>query len=406
MVKHLALILVICSTSLNAQILWQFDSNGLPSGKPAINKKHVYFANGQNLFALDKQGRKIWHFELGADSYSNLLLADKKLFVLAENGLHAFDLSGNRKWFYAIQDKPLLVEGETWGWGKGQFVDPWAWYRSSPVLVGDKVIFGSSEGTIAVSKETGKLLWKQNTGFTHTQAAVHNNIVVVGSWDNHLYGLNHSDGSVVWKFSARLPQGKHAGWQGWRGFNLSPVIHQGVVYVGSRGTYFYAIEAQTGIEQWSSKHASSWVGSAAVVSEGNVYYGMSDGLTVVGQNALSGNRVLTFNTRFLNFAQPQVDKKHVYFANLAGEVYSIEKLSGATRKLFSSAASQMNYADVVKSGGGLKYKYSVGDNYSHENMRKDILRMFSKLDSVLTLTLDDGILYIGTANGHLLALKL
>ena len=114
----------------------------------------------------------------------------------------------------------------------------------------------------------------------------------------------------------------------WEGFNLDPVVHEGVVYVGNRGTYLYAIDAKTGIEQWSAKHATSWVGSPVVVSDGVLYFGMSDGYSLVGLETQMGNQSLLFKNRFYNFARPQADKHYVFMASLSGELFAIEKATG------------------------------------------------------------------------------
>jgi len=123
----------------------------------------------------------------------------------------------------------------------------------------------------------------------------------------------HQD-SVYVTGGTRLPGGKMAGWLGWEGFNLDPVIYNGVVYVGSRGTHVYAIDAKTGVEKWSWKHPTSWVGSPAIVSDEVIYFGMPDGNSLIGLETRMGNQSLLFRDGFYNFARPQANDREVFLA--------------------------------------------------------------------------------------------
>jgi len=309
-------------------------------------------------------------------------------------------------WLFESTDGPLKVEGTTMGWGEGIYPDPWAWYRSAPLIVDGKVIFANQQGTYAVDAKTGKQLWHAATGATHTRPVHHDGIVVVGSWDNQLYGLNINDGAIAWKVTSRLPGGEMAGWLGWEGFNLDPVLHDGVVYAGNRGTHFYAIDARTGTEKWSWKHASSWVGSAAIVSDEVIYFGMSDGYSLIGLETGMGNQSLLFRNGFYNFARPQANSGRVYMASVSGELFAVDKSSGQGQRIFATAGSKTNLAELQSPTGGVKFLYSAEGGYTHENATKDVNHMLSRLDGLLSLTLADDTLYVGSANGNLYAVSI
>ncbi len=66
----------------------------------------------------------------------------------------------------------------------------------------------------------------------------------------------------------------------------SPVVVDGICYVGSLDKKFYAIDAETGKEKWSFKTGGS-VYSSACVYEGYVFFGSDDGY-VYGVNCESG----------------------------------------------------------------------------------------------------------------------
>lgn len=394
----------VCGTTL-ADPAWQFETKGMITGDALVSQDVILVTGGSQLHALDRAGKLLWTYEAGAATFSTPASSGEVIYMLANNGLHALDRDGKRLWHFESSDAALEVEGVTMGWGQGRFVDPWAWYRSAPVLARNKVVFGNQNGTYALDTRTGDQIWHAETGTTHTEPVVHEGTVVIGSWDNHLYGLSLENGSQSWKVESRLPGGEMAGWLGWEGFNLDPVIHEGVVYVGNRGTYFYALDAKSGTEKWSTKHATSWVGSPAIVSGEVIYYGMSDGYSLVGLETRMGNQSLLFRNRFYNFARPQANKQHVFMASVSGELFAIDKTTGKGRKIFATEASKARLSELQSANGGLEYLYAK-EGYTHDNATRDVKRMLTELDSLLSLTLDGDTLYAGSAGGTLYAIPL
>ncbi len=406
MIRILAFLLCLAASTAQAELRWQFTTDGPVAGNPVVDGDSVYVTGGNRLYVLNRQGELQWSYDAGAATRSTVDLAGDRIYLLADNGLHAVDRAGQRLWLFETSDGPFEVEGQTMGWGEGHFVDPWAWYRSAPLVVDGKVVFGNRQGSWAVAAASGEQLWHAETGATHTRPAHHEGMVVVGSWNNHLYGLRLADGAVAWSVEGRLPVGELAGWAGWEGFNLDPVIAEGVVYVGSRGTHFYAIKAETGIEKWSWKHPTSWLGSPALVSDGVVYFGLSDGNSLTGLETRMGNQALLFRNRFYNFARPQANARQVFMASVSGELFAIDKASGQGKRIFATPASQKNLPELQSPTGGLAFHYSLEGGYTHDNASKDVQRMLSMLDSLLSLTLAGDTLYAGSANGTLYAIAI
>ncbi len=192
----------------------------------------------------------------------------------------------------------------------------------------------------------------------------------------------------------------------WKGFNHSPIIHQGSVYLGNRGTYFYKINAKTGKEVWRTKHAFSWIGSAAVISEGSVYYGLSDGLALIGQDIKSGNFNTLIPVEHLIFAQPASGDKQVFFATLAGQLYSYNTSTKLTKLLFQTDESKSNYNEHVNEKGKPIYKGYTPNTPTSENWKKFSNILFQELDSILSVTYEQGVVYIGSAKGRVYAIEL
>ena len=396
-------LLFLLSTHCHSQVLWQHSTSGLVTAQPVVFNKHVYLVADKQLQVLDKKGSLIWQYQFNEQSFSTPLITSKQIIIQTVKGLYSLSHQGNVNWFYESIDEEYKVNGKSWGWKGESVVEPWAWYRSSPIEVDDMIVFGTSRGTFAVNNKNGVLKWQTNTGITHTTPSEYEGIIVVGSWDNHLYGLDSKSGKTIWTFESRLPQGAMGSWEGWKGFDLSPTISEGIVYVGGRGSFFYAVEAKTGIERWSSQYASTWIGTTALVSDGNVYFGLSDGFSLVGLNAKRGTQSLLHLNDFYSFAQPQANREYIFYATLSGKIYAVNKNNWQAITIFNTNESEKNYQDLVSPKGGLKY--SSADVYTHDVAVSDVKNMHNKLGSILSLALVDNVLYAGTANGKVYAVN-
>lgn len=81
------------------------------------------------------------------------------------------------------------------------------------------------------------------------------------NWPEYLYSNNHSsDNAVATAITTLNAPGLHLAWKydpppgplaGLKGFQASPVIYNGVVYIGAKNGYFYAISEATGTVIWS-----------------------------------------------------------------------------------------------------------------------------------------------------------
>ena len=249
--RLLLLTLLVCGNTFAAQTAWDFQANDMIKAKPTISGNTIYIAAGQTLYALDMNGRLRWQKDLKADVAARITAADDTLYVHSAAGLHALDQSGEQKWFFAKQDKGPLVLGTSWGWGDETLPDPWGWYRSAPLLKDGKIYFGSDDGLYAVAASDGSQVWHAAMGPVTTDPASYKNSVIVGSWDNKLYSVNAETGETGWELEAQVPRGAASKWIGYYGFNLNPVVYKDAVFVGARGTYFYALKAETGEEAWS-----------------------------------------------------------------------------------------------------------------------------------------------------------
>ncbi|MBN1232124.1 MAG: PQQ-binding-like beta-propeller repeat protein [Candidatus Coatesbacteria bacterium] len=93
---------------------------------------------------------------------------------------------------------------------------------------------------------------------------VSDGVVYIGSRDDYLYAINCSDGTLKWRYKTDF----------WI-YLSSPCVSDGVVYVGSCDHYLNAINCSTGTLKWKYK-TGSWVYSSPCIAVGIVYVGSDD----------------------------------------------------------------------------------------------------------------------------------
>ena len=108
----------------------------------------------------------------------------------------------------------------------------------------------------------------------------------------------------------------------------SPVVADGVAYVGSQDRHLYAVDVRTGREMWTFK-ADDWVRSPGV-SRGVVYVGSHDG-TLYALRAKSGREEWEFQTGAAITSSPAVSDGVVYVGSEDGSLYALDAASGKKR---------------------------------------------------------------------------
>ena len=166
--------------------------------------------------------------------------------------------------------------------------------RSSPVLAGGLVYFGSNDGNLyAVEAENGEPRWEFATGgAVRSTPAVADGLVVFGSDDGYVYCLAADTGELQWRFllgfeeltaattaEVDLPR---------RTVTSSPLIVEGVAYVGSNDFSLHALDLATGIERWHTTFRSPTV-SAPAFRDNRLFVGTEDGVWAV--DAATGHTV-------------------------------------------------------------------------------------------------------------------
>ena len=182
------------------------------------------------------------------------------------------------------------------------------------------------------------VLWRIATGSAvQSSPVVSNGVIFVGSDDGTIYALDLETGKEIWHLATGAA------------VKSSPAVADGVVYFGNDDGVFRALDAGTGTEQWHRETGAAIESSAAVV-DGVVYFGSDDGFLHALRSA-DGEVLWTYLARGIQ-SSPAVAGGVVYFGSDDGNVYALDAVTGQRRWQFATG-------DWVKStpvvAGGMVY---------------------------------------------------
>jgi outer membrane protein assembly factor BamB len=268
---------------------------------PVAGAQTTFHGNNARTGVYDSPGPKQlndvkWTFKTGGPIVSSPAIADGVVYIgSSDGGLYAVDQeTGQQKW------KVMITEP----------------VASSPAVAGGLVYFLTYDGVLyAVTADKGDIKWRFATGGERrfeakgihgltpgsqnipdpmdlylSSPAVANGRVYFGSSDGNVYAVDAQTGVLDWSFATK--DVVHA----------SPAIANNTVYIGSWDSYFYAIDADSGQERWRFKagddpviHNQVGFQSSAAVVDGTAYVGCRDG-HVYALDAATGNKRWEYST--------------------------------------------------------------------------------------------------------------
>ncbi|HVX51531.1 MAG TPA: PQQ-binding-like beta-propeller repeat protein, partial [Chitinophagaceae bacterium] len=209
--------------------------------------------------------------------------------------------------------------------------------RSTPLVAGGKIYFGSADHRLYCLDTTGKQLWRfEAAAGVHSSPAVSAGLVFFNDRDNNLYALNAATGRLQWK--RNLGQTPVYEWS-FDYYLSSPLIAGSTVYCGSGDGNMYAIDKATGNIQWKY-NTGAIIRSTPAFHNNQVFFGDCDG-RFYSINALTGKLtwMLKLNGDTMHNEEYGFDRKAVIAApaiagNLlvagdrAGYLYGINERTG------------------------------------------------------------------------------
>jgi outer membrane protein assembly factor BamB len=192
---------------------------------------------------------------------------------------------------------------------------------------------------VALSADTGKVRWRRRIGPTESSPLVVDGLVYVGDWNGKVYALDGRTGRVRWSYSTGDKVKDAVAYSGGR------------VYVGSYDHHVYALTARTGKLVWRAS-AQQRLGtqgrfySTPAVAYGRVYIGGTDG-KVYSFGATSGKLRWSHGTGRYVYASPAVWNRRVYVGSYDGGFYCFDAATGDVHWKFEANGSISGSAVVI-----------------------------------------------------------
>jgi outer membrane protein assembly factor BamB len=220
-------------------------------------------------------------------------------------------------------DKPWFFQT-----GKGIF--------STPIIDEQGIIYvGSADHNFYAINPDGSEKWCFRTGEMIDSAgalpADMPGTVLVPSGDGYLYRLNSVDGSLIWKFDARISP--RMSYNNWFEANIT-LGRDGTIYAGNTNFNYYAIKPD-GQLKWTYETGSNAWSASGIDADGSLYWGSCDTFF----HAVSANGQPKWKRRTLGFisASPAIGLDGtVYAGSFDSYFYAMDPATGKPRWKFKA----------------------------------------------------------------------
>jgi eukaryotic-like serine/threonine-protein kinase len=293
------------------KLLWTFEGGESIESSAAIIGGTVFVGTQKNeLVALSlDNGSVYWRYQIDAPiGESSPAYSDGVVYV--------GDLSG---WLHAVNSK----DGKKiWAFKTGSEI------KSSPVVVGDRVLIGSyDENLYCVSTRNGSLLWRFKTnGPVHSTPGVLDGVAYIAGCDELFRGIRISDGKEMFSVSSEAYTG------------ASPALRGNSAFYGTFNNEILMVNLTDHTVAWRYEHPQRKFPfySSAAVTANRVVVGGRDKL--VHGLSPTGKAVWTFTTRARVESSPAIADGRVFVGSNDGRFYVLNVNTGAKVWEFNAGA--------------------------------------------------------------------
>ncbi len=278
-------------------VKWKFKAAGGVKAPPAVKSDRVYVGDGQGVFhCLDvKTGQEEWKFQTkGEISAGANFSGDTILVGSGDETLYCLTKDGQEKWSFKIAGGPVL---------------------GTPVVAGDRTFAAGCDATLHVlDAATGKELsqgvpLQDPVGAT---AAADGDRLYVGTMSRDFLGVDWKKGEVLWRFTS----------EGGKEFASAPALTKDLVVAGSRDRRVYGINRGNGTKAWSFLTKGN-VDSSPVVVGNRVYVGSADRNLYVLDLA-TGKELQKLDLGAQVLGSPAVANKSLVIGTVKGDLFCFE----------------------------------------------------------------------------------
>jgi outer membrane protein assembly factor BamB len=246
---------------------------------------------------------------------------------------------------------------------------------------------------VALNADTGKVRWRVRIAPSESSPLVVDGVVYVGDWNGKVYALSAATGATRWTFKTGDKVKDAVAYAGGR------------VYFGSYDHHVYALNARTGRLFWRAT-AQQRLGSRGrfystpAVAYGRVYIGSTDG-KVYSFGATSGKLRWSHGTGDYVYSSPAVFEQRVYAGSYSGTLFCFDAATGDVRWKFKANGAISGSPIVIN--GVVYFSTLKGRTYGLEPRTGKVLWAFRR-GSYAAVVSDRRRLYlVGTARIFALA---
>ena len=389
-------------------VAWKFLTKGRVISSPAIAGGLVVVGSTDgSLYGLNRaDGSQRWKFDTKGPVMSSPAIAGGLVYVASVDGnIYAVDsATGVQRWVFATKGERRFTAPGIHGAipRTERMPDPFDVFLSSPTVANGTVYIGSGDQHVyALDAGTGALKWSFATGdVVHAAPALANNTVYVGSWDRSLYALDAATGKEKWRYTT----GNDTTIYNQIGLASSPAVTGGMVFVGGRDGKFHAVNAATGKPVWTHDNRGGWTIASPAVGDGVVYFPTSDGTRFKALEAATGAVKFDLQNKAVSFSSPALVGDVAFYGTSDGYLQAVNLKTGTIRNTFRTEGSKANGDRYTDENGRLKTNLMYPDRTLDGMMIG--MRTMQTLGSILSSpTVVDGVLYVGSTDGHLYAIR-
>jgi outer membrane protein assembly factor BamB len=389
-------------------VAWKFKTGGRVISSPAIAGGLVVVGSTDfSLYGLNRaDGTQRWKFDTKGPVTSSPAIAFGLAYVASVDGnVYAVDTAtGTERWVFATKGERRFTAPGIHGAipRTERMPDPFDVFLSSPTVAGGTVYIGSGDQHVyALDARTGALKWSFATGdVVHAAPAVANGTVYIGSWDRNLYALDAETGKEKWRYTT----GNDTTIYNQIGLASSPAVADGRVFVGGRDGHFHAVNEKTGDLLWKHNNRGGWTIASPAVRDGIVYFPTSDGTRFKALDAATGNVRFDLQNKAVSFSSPALVGNVAFYGTSDGYLQAVDITTGQLRNTFRTEGSRLNGDRYTDENGRLRTGLMYPDRTLDGMMIG--MRTMQTLGSILSSpTVVDGVLYVGSTDGYLYALR-
>jgi len=203
---------------------------------------------------------------------------------------------------------------------------------SSPAVTGGVVYFGSSDGIIyALGADSGKPVWQFKTGGpVMGPMTLDGPCLYALSDDGYLYKLEQQGGALVWRFNTHGGSVTRdmvgSGTSVYDYLASGATVVDRVVYIGSADKKLYAVDAETGSENWHFD-TDDIVRSTPAVVGGSVFFGSRDH-HIYSLDTTTGALKWEYDTLREVVSSPLVVDGTVYVGSRSSDLFALDASTG------------------------------------------------------------------------------